>query len=214
MRLLALGMTLVLARVLSFGQAVAAVSNPASVPSKIAFVNLQEALVGCEEGKQQSAALQQRFSAKQAALKAADEELKKLKDEVQSLGSSISEEERSERSKVIQDKQKAFERAYADYQSETQEAQQNAINVIVRKMLPVLEKYVTDNGYTAVFDVSNPQAPILWVRKSSVITHQLIEAYNAQYPAPPPAPPVAPASPAPSTAPPAPQPTSASPPPK
>lgn len=172
-----------------FGQATAAVT-PAAVPSKIAFVNLQEAVVTCNEGKQEAAALQQRFSAKQSALKVQDDELKKLKDDLNINGSKLNDDQRAARTRTIQDKQKVFERNYADYQSETQEAQQEAVNRIVKKMLPILEKYVANNGYTAVFDVSNPQiAPVLWVRKEAMITQQVIDAYNAQSaaPAPPPA---------------------------
>ena len=162
------------------GQATAAVT-PAAVPSKIAFVNLQEAVVTCNEGKQEAATLMQRFSGKQNALKAQDDELKKLKDDFQAAGAKLTEEERAARTKAIQDKQKVFDRSYADYQSEAQEAQQEAVNRIVKKMLPVVEKYVSSNGYTAVFDVSNPQnANVLWIRKDSMITQQIVDAYNAQ----------------------------------
>lgn len=163
-------------------QATAAVSAPPA-PSKIAFVNLQEAVVTCNEGKQESAALQQRFSGKQAELKKLDDELKKLKDDFQTASSKLNEDQRNTRLRTIQDRQKAFERIYAYYQSETQEAQQEAVNKIMKKMLPVMEKYVTDHGYSAVFDLSSPQTPILWVRKESLITQQLVEAYNAQAPA-------------------------------
>lgn len=171
-----------------FGQATAAVTTPASVPSKIAFVDLQAAVSNCNEGKQEAAALK-RFSPKQNALKAQDDELKKLKDDFQAAGPKLNEDERAARLKVIQDKQKVFERNYADYQAESQEAQQEAVNRIVKKMLPVLEKYVSTNGYTAVFDVSNPQAPpVLWIRRESMITKQIVDAYNAESGVPPPAP--------------------------
>lgn len=174
-----LSMTL-LASATSLGQATAAVT-PAAVPSKIAFVNLQEAVITCNEGKQEAAVLMQRFSGKQSALKAQDDELKKLKDDFQAASAKLTDEERATRNRVIQDKQKAFDRNYADYQAEAQEAQQEAVNRIVKKMLPVLEKYVSGNGYTAVFDVSNPQnANVLWIRKDSMITQQIVDVYNAQ----------------------------------
>jgi Skp family chaperone for outer membrane proteins len=173
----------------SFSQTAAGAANPAvstttnaaaAAPSRIAFVNLQEVVVSCNEGKQESAALQQRFAAKQNALKAQDDELKKLKDDYQAQEAKLNEQERSSRLKVIQDKQKAFDRSYGDFQSEGQEAQQEAMNRIVKKLLPVLEKYVTSNGYTAAFDLSNPQTPVIWVNQESVITKQVVEAYNAQ----------------------------------
>jgi outer membrane protein len=181
----------------SFSQTAAGAANPAAstatnaaAPSRIAFVNLQEVVVTCNEGKQESAALQQRFAAKQSALKAQDDELKKLKDDLQAQEAKLSEQERSSRLRIIQDKQKAFDRSYGDFQNESQEAQQEAMNRIVKKLLPVLEKYVTSNGYTAVFDVSNPQTPVIWANQDSVITKHVVEAYNAQSTA---APAVAPA---------------------
>src|SRR5215472_1561704 len=180
----------------ALAQAAAAVTTPASVPSRIAFVNLQEAVVTCNEGKQESAALIQKFAGKQNALKAQDDELKKLKDDYQAASAKLNDDERNARLKIIQDKQKVFDRSYADYQSETQEAQQEALNRIVKKMLPVLEKIVLNNGYTAVFDVSNPQTPIIWVKKEAMITRQLVDAYNAQTAATVPgAPPAAPPKP-------------------
>ncbi|HEY6349238.1 MAG TPA: OmpH family outer membrane protein [Candidatus Angelobacter sp.] len=178
-----------LASTACLGQAAAAAATPASVPSRIAFVNLQEAVVTCNEGKQEAAALMQKFSGKQSALKAQDDELKKLKDDFQAAGPKLNDDERAARAKIIQEKQKVFDRNYADYQAETQEAQQDAVGRIVKKMLPVLEKYVSANGYTAVFDVSNPgTASVLWIRKESMITRQIVDAYNAEsgIPAPPP----------------------------
>src|SRR5215510_7893135 len=186
----------------ALAQAVAAVATPASVPSKIAFVNLQEAVINCNEGKQEAAAMQQKFAGRQSALKAQDDEVKFLKQEYQAVSANLSEEERNARTRSIQEKQKAFERSYADYQAETQEAQQEALNRVFKKLLPVVEKYATANGYTAVFDVSNPQTPVVWIRKDSMITKQVVEAYNAETaaapaPAPPPSvvpPPAEPAS--------------------
>lgn len=163
----------------SFAQA-ASSTAPASRPSKVAFVNVQQAVISCNEGKQEAAVLQQRFSAKQTALKTQDDELKKLKDDLQVAGDKLNEEERNSRARAIQDKQKAFERSYADYQAETQEAQQEAVNKIMKKMMPVLEKYLVDHGFTAAIDVSNPQIPVIWASKDSLITQELVDAYNAQ----------------------------------
>lgn len=157
---------------------------PTPAPSKIAFVNLQEAVTACNEGKQVAAELKQKFADKQAALKALDDELKKLKDDYQTVSAKLSDDERATRLRTIQDKQKIFDRTYADYQAETQEAQKEAVNRIMKKMLPVLEKYVSAQGYTAVFDVANPQTPVVWARKDALITKQLIEAYNAVEPKP------------------------------
>jgi outer membrane protein len=157
---------------------------PTPAPSKIAFVNLQEAVTTCNEGKQEAAALTQKFAGKKNALKALDDEIKKLKDEYQTINAKLNDDERAARLRTIQDKQRVFDRAYADYQAESQDAQQEAVNRIMKKMLPILEKYVSANGYTAVLDVSNPQTPVVWVRKDALITKQLVDAYNDVEPKP------------------------------
>lgn len=157
---------------------------PTPAPSKIAFVNLQEAVSTCNEGKQVAAELTRRFADKKNALKALDDELQKLKADYQVADLKLNENERAARLRAIQDKQKTLDRTYADYQAETQDAQQEAVNRIIKKMLPVLEKYVSAQGYTAVFDVANPQTPVIWVRKDALITKQLVEAYNAVEPKP------------------------------
>ena len=183
-----------------FSQTAVQATSPAPAsagPSKIAFVNIQEAVVTCNEGKQESAALQQRFAAKTNALKVQDDELKKLKDDYQAQGPKLSEDQRNNRLKIIQDKQKAFDRSYQDYQTETQEAQQEAMSRIARKMIPVMEKFLINNGYTALFDVSNQQTPVLWATPESVITKRLVEAYNAQTVTAAPAAPATPSAPPP-----------------
>jgi outer membrane protein len=171
-----------------FASAVCSAQGPSPVPtpavSRIAFVNLQEAVTTCNEGKQEAAALTQKFAAKTNALKALDDELKKLKSDFQVVDTKVNDTERAARLKAIQDKQKILDRTYADFQAETQEAQQEAVGRIMKKMLPVLEKYATAHGYTAVLDVANPQTPVVWVRKDAIITKQLIEAYDAVEPKP------------------------------
>jgi len=48
-------------------------------------------------------------------------------------------------------------------------------------MLTVLEKYSNANGFAVVLDVSNPQtSPVLWAMKGTVITKELVDAYNAE----------------------------------
>jgi outer membrane protein len=179
--LLALSLTLAaFVPLYGFAQAAAAPATPAKGPSRIAFVNIQQAVFTCNEGKQEAAALQKRFSAREAALKQQNDELKKLKDDFQAVSAKLNDDDRNSRARTIQEKQKTFERDYADYQSEVQEAQQEAVSRILKKMMPVLEKYLVDNGYTAVFDVSNPQTPVLWARGDAMITKELVDAYNAQ----------------------------------
>jgi outer membrane protein len=160
----------------------AAATGP--TPTKIGVVNIQQAIAECNEGKKELDALQQKFSPKQAELKTQNDDVDSMKKQYQAQESKLSDEEKSSRAKAIDTKQKSLQRNYEDAQSEFQQAEQDVINRIGAKMLAVLEKYASSNGYAMVLDVSNPQtSPVLYATQGTVITKELVDAYNAQAPA-------------------------------
>lgn len=158
-------------------------SANAPAATKIGVVNIQDAIVATEEGKKEFDALQQKFAPKQGALKTQNDEVENLKKQLQAQGDKLSEDERNNRLRTVTDKQKALQRNYEDAQAEFQQAEQEVVNRIGGKMLKVLEKYSAQNGYAVVLDVSNPQtSPVLWATQGTVITKDLVDAYNAQHP--------------------------------
>jgi outer membrane protein len=187
-RILALGLSLsTVFSIAAFAQgatgapAAAPAANPGPVPTKIGVVNIQQAISECAEGKKEIDALQQRFNPKQAELKGLNDEVENLKKQYQAQADKLSDDEKSSRAKAIDTKQKALQRNYEDAQAEFQQAEQEVINRIGAKMLTVLEKYSNANGFAVVLDVSNPQtSPVLWAMKGTVITKELVDAYNAE----------------------------------
>ena len=128
--------------------------------------------------------LQQRFSPKQVELKQLSDDVENLKKQYQAQGDKLSDEEKSSRAKAIDTKQKALQRNYEDAQAEFQQAEQDVINRIGSKMVAVLEKYANANGFAVVLDVSNPQtSPVLWATQGTVITKELVDAYDKENPA-------------------------------
>ena len=159
-------------------------ANPGPVPTKIGVVNIQQAISECAEGKKEIDALQTRFNPKQAELKNLNDEVENLKKQYQAQADKLSDDEKNSRAKAIDTKQKALQRNYEDAQAEFQQAEQEVINRIGAKMLTVLEKYSNANGFAVVLDVSNPQtSPVLWATQGTVITKELVDAYNAENPA-------------------------------
>jgi Skp family chaperone for outer membrane proteins len=160
-------------------------SAPANAPAatRIGIVHIQDAIFATNEGKKEVDALQQKFNPKQAELKNLNDEVENLKKQFQAQGDKLSDEQRASRAKEIEIKQKTLQRNYEDAQAEFQQAEQEVLNRIGGKMLTVLEKYAKANGYAVVMDVSNPQTPVLWASQGTVITKELVEAYNAENPA-------------------------------
>jgi outer membrane protein len=189
-RILALGLGLSTAFVATaFAQgAEAPAGAPAGtagpVPTKIGVVNIQQAIGECAEGKKEIDLLQKKFDPKQAELKGLSDEVENLKKQYQAQADKLSEEEKGSRAKAIDIKQKSFQRNLEDAQAEFQQAQQDVINRIGAKMLAVLEKYAAANNYAVVLDVSNPQtSPVLWATQGTVITKELVDAYDKENPA-------------------------------
>jgi len=167
---------------LALAQGPAATPAPASGPaaSKIGIVNIQDAIANTNEGKKEFDALQARFTPKQTELKGLNDELEGLKKSFEAQRDKLSPEASASQAKTIENKQKILQRNYEDAQAEFQQAEQEVVNRIGSKMLNVLEKYAKANGYSMVLDVSNPQTPVLWASQGTIITKELVEAYNAE----------------------------------
>jgi outer membrane protein len=189
---MAIGLSIALGTA-AFGQGAATPAAPPTsaapapagpVPTKIGVVNIQQAIGECAEGKKEIDALQQKFNPKQAELKTMSDEVESLKKQYQAQADKLSDDEKSSRAKAIDTKQKSLQRNYEDAQAEFQQAEQEVINRIGSKMVTVLEKYANANGYAVVLDVSNPQtSPVLWATQASVITKELVDAYDKENPA-------------------------------
>lgn len=191
-RIVAIGLSIALGTT-AFGQGAgtpaaatpaAPAANAGPVPTKIGVINIQQAIGECAEGKKEIDALQQKFTPKQTELKNLSDEVESLKKQYQAQADKLSDEEKSSRAKAIDTKQKSLQRNYEDAQAEFQQAEQEVINRIGSKMVTVLEKYANANGYAVVLDVSNPQtSPVLWATQGTVITKDLVDAYDKENPA-------------------------------
>jgi Skp family chaperone for outer membrane proteins len=183
----ALLLMLVFAMAVSTLAVAQAASSPATTgaPVKVGIIAIQQAIANTNEGKKELDVLQQRFAPKQAELKTLNDEIEKLKAQLQAQGDKLSEEARATQVRTIESKQKVLQRNLDDAQSEYQAAQQEIFNRVGTKMAKVMETYAVKNGYGVILDVSNPQTPVLYASESTNITKEIVDAYNAQSPAGP-----------------------------
>lgn len=166
-----------------------ATSAPAPTgPAKVGIVNIQDAIVGTNEGKKEFDALQTKFAPRQNELKAMNDEVEGLKKDYDAKKDKLSPDASATQVRTIEAKQKTLQRNYDDAQTEFQQAEQEVVNRIGTKMLTVMEKYAKAHGYSVILDVSNPQTPVLFAAEGTNITKELVDAYNAESPVPPPAP--------------------------
>jgi outer membrane protein len=192
----------------------AAAAAAKNTGTKIGTLNVEQAIFASNEGQRDFEGLRKKFEPKQNELKGMADEIDSLKKQLSAQQDKLNDESRDKLVKQIEAKQKSFDRATQDAQEDFTNQQGEIGNKILNKMAPLIQKYVTDNGYGLLFDTSQawPRGQVMVSGPAMDITLPIVEAYNAQsgVPAPaantprpkPAAKPAAPASKTPPTTPP------------
>lgn len=147
---------------------------------KIGVINLQEAIASTQEGKQDLAQLQQKYSQKRAALQQMDKDITALQDRLQNQSSMLSDEERYQDERQISDKQRLLKEGQDDYQYDTQEDEQQIVSTIGAKMMKIVNQYATQQNYALI--ISNQQNLVLFASKPVDITQDIVKLYDAANP--------------------------------
>lgn len=158
-----------------------------ATPAKIAVIAFQQAVAQTNEGQRDFADLQKKYAPKEASLKTLSDEIDKLTKELQDQGTSLSEVERNNRAKTIDDKKKQLDRETSDLRSDGQQDMQDLYTNLASKVYDVMQSYAEQQGFTLVLDVSQQQSPVLYANTGTVITKQIIDAYNLKSGVPAPA---------------------------
>lgn len=162
--------------------AAAALVAPAAVlaETKIGIVDLQRALNEVEEGKVAKAQLKRDFDEKQKQLDAKQEELRKMKTELDKQSVVMADDAKRAKAADFERKLMEVQQFYADLQKTLSEAEQKATGGIIDKMAKLTGEIAEAEGLTIV--LSRNDAGILYAPSSLDITNELVRKYNARYP--------------------------------
>jgi len=169
-------------------------ADPAPAPAlnpnatKVAAINVEQAIFATNEGQRDMSALQKKFESKFADLKTKNDELEALNKQLNATGATPDTKDKVTRE--IDQKKKAFDRERQDVQEDAQGQQSEIGQRIFQKMGPVIMKYAQDNSLGMIIDTSTPwpNGPVLWANPASLdITKAVVDAYNAQSGVPAPA---------------------------
>jgi outer membrane protein len=164
-------------------------TSPPNAPSKVGTINIEQAIFASNEGRRDFDELAKKFEPTQNRLKGLADEIDSLKKQLSAQQDKLNDESRDKLVKQIEAKQKSFDRATQDAQEDFQNQQGEIGNKILTKMAPIIQKYVTDNGYGLLLDTSQPwpRGPVIVSGAAMDITQPIVEAYNAQSGVPAPA---------------------------
>src|SRR6202522_937900 len=179
------------------GKAASAPNAPSASPTsitgstgtRVGTINIEQAVIGTNEGQRDFQALQKKLEPKQNELKAQNDELESLQKQLQTQGDKLNEDARATLVKQIETKKKSFDRSVQDAQEDAQNQQKEIFQRILQKMAPVIIKHAQESGFAMIVDTSNPwpQSPILWYGEGGDITKAVVDLYNTQSGVPAPA---------------------------
>ena len=161
-------------------------AGPAAIPTgtgtRVGTINIEQAVIGTNEGQRDFEALRKKLEPKQNELKGQNDELEGLQKQLQTQGDKLNEDARASLVKQIETKKKSFDRSVQDAQEDAQNQQKEIFQRILQKMAPVIVKHAQESGYAMIVDTSNPwpQSPILWYGEGGDITKAVVELYNTQ----------------------------------
>ena len=154
----------------------------AQTPAKVAIIHVQNAILQTKDGQKAANDLQGRFAPKKAALDKKQADIASLQDTLRKGSATMSEEAKAKLIRDIDANNKSLQRDTEDAQADLDAEQGKIMQELGNKVMAVLEKYATGNGYALVLDVSNPQTPVLWASQTIDITGDIVKLYDQANP--------------------------------
>lgn len=161
-------------------QPAATQSSAAITPAKLAWINLEGAIITCDEGDKLFREIQKFVDGKNAELDALRKESENLMNQLQVQGSKLTDEARADLENQVDAKDVTLQRFQQDTQKEIENRRVRAANYIGKRMQTVIEKLSKERGISAVMIYSSNRDA--WIDPSLNITEEVIEYYNQTYP--------------------------------
>jgi outer membrane protein len=157
----------------------AAGSPAAAADYKLGYIDIQKAVAESMAGKEAG----ERFK---TDIKKAEDGLLKEKNEVEKLGEMLEKQSVMLTDEVRRDKEKDFlrrkrdyERMLKDQQTELQIKEAELKNEILESLLPIIQKYGKDNGFSIIFGKSDVM--LLYASETLDLTDKIVALYDEEY---------------------------------
>jgi len=146
---------------------------------KIGYVNLQQAVSEVEEGKAARETLKKEFDVKQKQLDDKQNELKRMKEDLDKQMVVMSDDAKREKAMEFERKVNELQQLYVQMQKDLQEREREMMKVLFDKMEVVIKDIAAAEGYNYVFEQQN--AGLMVAPPAANMTQELVRRYNAKY---------------------------------
>jgi outer membrane protein len=160
---------------------VQAPAAPAAVPTKVAVINLSEAMARTKEGQKAAAEINSKFGPKKAEFDKRQTDIEQLTDRLNKGRATMSDDAQKLLSTDIQNKSKDLKRFGEDSQTEMDNDEAKITQELQMKMGPILQNYAIQSNFAVVIDVGQ-QSPVLWYASATNITDVMVALYDQAHP--------------------------------
>jgi len=150
---------------------------------KLGVVDAEVVIRGSVEGKRLLEQLNKFQGSKQVEMDAKTKEISDLRTKLQTQALTLSEEARAKLEKDIDLKTTSLRRIQEDAQTELDNMKEEGLRNINLKVLPVIEKFAKDNGYSLIFDKN--RSGIIVSDGALDVSPEIIKLLDAEKAAPP-----------------------------
>ena len=143
---------------------------------RIAHVDLQRALNESEAGTRAKEELKNEAKKLEDELSGKQEELKKLKEDIDKKGDLWNKETKEAKEKELQQKSQSFQKDYMQYGEELDKKKRLREEKIIKEIKETVRSVAKEKGYTYVLESS--MGGILYAPQEADITGEVLKAYN------------------------------------
>jgi len=151
-------------------------ASSAFADGKFGMVDLQKILVLSDAGKVAKEQLGGKAAKYDAEKSAKEEELKKLKADLERQNVLLSDSARGAKEKDYQQKLKEYQRFLKDAQDDLQARNDEMTNKIGEEIVKLVQEYGKKNGYTTIFIKHDA---MVYVDEKIDLTDELLKQFNA-----------------------------------
>ncbi|TAN24581.1 MAG: OmpH family outer membrane protein [Acidobacteria bacterium] len=154
-------------------------------PSKLAFINFQQAISDTHEGAKLVGQLKAKYEPKQAQFAQENAQIQALQKQLSDGASTMSADAKRQLSQKIQDQQRNLQQSAQDAQSDYQQDVEGVLQQVGTKLMPIIDSYARQHGYTLVVDsgLRWPQSPVVYAEQGTDITGVVVRLYDQEHPA-------------------------------
>ncbi|MBI5560990.1 MAG: OmpH family outer membrane protein [Deltaproteobacteria bacterium] len=143
---------------------------------KIAYADLQRALNECDAGVKAKDELKKEAQKIENELSARQDELKKLKDEIDKKGSLWNKDTKDAKEKDLETKSQALQKEFMRYGDELNKKRGKREEEIIRELKDIVRDIAKEKGYAYVLEYS--MGGIIYGPQDADMTKDVIETHN------------------------------------